>query len=198
MFSGPLVFVDVDTQRDFLDPAGLLYIQGSASILPKLFRLTSYALERAIPIIATACAHPSDDPEFKQFPPHCVIGTEGQARIPETSVANTIKPGPGVAYHGPLPGHLTLEKQTIDVFQRSEMGRLIAWYNEARPTFVVYGVATDYCVKAVVEGLNRHGCRTALVVDAVRAIHQERETDLLTELASHGTLLTLTEIVCES
>ena len=198
MLAGPLVFVDVDTQRDFLDPAGLLYIEGSAPILPKLFRLTSFAIERSIPIIATACAHPPDDPEFKRFPPHCVVGTDGQARIPETSVPTTIKPNHDFAYHGALPGHLTLEKQTIDVFERAEMGSLIAWYNEARPTFVVYGVATDYCVKAVVQGLTDHGCRTALVVDAVRAIHQERETELLTELASRGTVLTLTEIVCES
>ena len=28
---GPLVFVDIDTQRDFLDPAGALYIAGSDS-----------------------------------------------------------------------------------------------------------------------------------------------------------------------
>ena len=40
MLDGPLVFVDVDTQRDFLDPAGALFIPGSGVILPNLARLT--------------------------------------------------------------------------------------------------------------------------------------------------------------
>ena len=38
MIDGPLVFVDVDTQRDFLDPAGALFIPGSEVILAKLAR----------------------------------------------------------------------------------------------------------------------------------------------------------------
>ena len=39
MLEGPLVFVDIDTQRDFLEPTGALYVPGSAEILAQLGRL---------------------------------------------------------------------------------------------------------------------------------------------------------------
>ncbi len=35
MLEGPLVFVDIDTQRDFLELTGALYVPGSAEIVPK-------------------------------------------------------------------------------------------------------------------------------------------------------------------
>ena len=47
---------------------------------------------------------------------------------------------------------------------------------------MVYGLATDYCVKAAVEGLLDRGCRVAVVVDAVRAIDHHVETDLFRSL----------------
>ena len=71
MLEGPLVFVDVDTQRDFLDPDGALFIAGSGAIRPNLARLTRFARAQGIPILATACAHAEGDPEFAVFPPHC-------------------------------------------------------------------------------------------------------------------------------
>src|SRR5690242_14266786 len=67
MLDGPLVFVDIDTQRDFLEPAGALFVPGSTEILANLARLTRFAQEHAIPILATACAHLPDDPELKTF-----------------------------------------------------------------------------------------------------------------------------------
>ena len=38
MFDVPQVFVDIDTQRDFLDPAGALYVPGAVEIVPNLWR----------------------------------------------------------------------------------------------------------------------------------------------------------------
>ena len=56
MLDGPQVFVDIDTQRDFLEPNGALFVPGSDLIVPNLARLTKYALEHRIPVLATACA----------------------------------------------------------------------------------------------------------------------------------------------
>ena len=65
MIAGPLVFVDVDTQRDFLDPSGSLFIPGSGAILRNLASLSRFARERGVPVIATSCAHTidEDDPD---------------------------------------------------------------------------------------------------------------------------------------
>ncbi|MGP0067056.1 MAG: cysteine hydrolase family protein [Isosphaeraceae bacterium] len=198
MLDGPLVFVDIDTQRDFLEPSGTLYVPGSREILSNLKRLTSFARSRQIPILATACAHSANDPELSQFPPHCMAGTDGQKRVPETSAPDSIILEAADRLIGELPPHLTLNKQQFDVFSRPDASDLVARYNQSGPTFVVYGVATDYCVRAAVEGLLARRCHVAVVADAVRAIDPDREAELMTDWARRGVLVIMAELVCRS
>ncbi len=197
MLDGPQVFVDIDTQRDFLEPEGALFVPGSNLIVPNLARLTNYALERGIPVLATACAHTPDDPELQHFPPHCLIGTRGQERVAATCRADSRVLGSTQALEGDIPPHLTLEKRELDLFAHPHAEAILARYQVTHPVFVVYGVATDYCVKAAVEGLLARDCRVALVVDAIRAIDSEAEANLLTSFATKGVLLTLTDLVCD-
>ena len=196
MLERPLVFLDVDTQRDFLEPSGALYVAGSREILANLEQLTQFARAQGIPILATACCHHADDPELAQFPPHCMAGTEGQQKVAATAPPASTVLEPEQRLHGDLPLHLTLLKREFDVFSRPDADELIAMYDAAKPTFVVYGVATDYCVRAVVEGLVARGCRAAVVVDAVRAIDGDVEAALFTDWARRGVLLAMTDIVC--
>lgn len=96
-----------------------------------------------------------------------------------------------------IPAHLTVEKVTYDLFRRSDAGEIMARYAQNTPTFVVYGVATDYCVRCAVEGLLARGYRVALVVDAIAAIDRQNESQVLTTFAQAGVLLTLTDVVCD-
>jgi nicotinamidase/pyrazinamidase len=196
MLDGPLVFVDIDTQHDFLDPTGALYIAGSAEILPNLRRLTDFAVDRKIPILATACFHWPDDPELEIFPPHCLAHTPGQARVPATAYPSSVVLDVEERFTGELPPHLTLLKREVNVFSRTDADDLVARYNRDLPIWVVYGVATDYCVRAAVDGLMQRHCKVALVVDAIRAIDASAEAALLSGFANGGALLTLTEVVC--
>lgn len=196
MREGPLVFVDVDTQRDFLEPTGALYIPGSERILANLARLTEFARGRGIHVLATACSHALEDAEIAQFGRHCMAGTPGQSRVAATRWEGSAVIGPSGTLSGSIPMHLTLEKREFDVFSHPEADRIIALYNRERPTFVVYGVATDYCVAAAVFGLLDRDCKVAVVVDAVRAIDSAREAEVLTRFTRRGGLLTLTEAVC--
>jgi nicotinamidase/pyrazinamidase len=195
MLDGPLVFVDVDTQRDFLEPNGALFIAGSEAIRPNLARLTRFALEHGIPILATACAHVEGDPEFAVFPPHCLLGTPGQGRVAETAVLDGLILEEGKLPPYPLLPHLTIHKTQYDVFRNPDADRVIDIYSDEDPTFVVYGVATDYCVKCAVEGLLDRGKKVAVVVDAIRAVDPSSEADLLTKFAQDGALLTVTDVV---
>jgi nicotinamidase/pyrazinamidase len=200
MLEGSLVFVDIDTQRDFLDRHGLLLVPGAEAILVNLARLTTFAREQGIPVLATACAHVPGDPELDVFGPHCMVGTPGQARVEATAwpAGKVLGSTESLACSGPVPPHLTIEKNEIDVFSHREAGRIVAWYGRDRPTFVVYGVATDYCVRAAVVGLLERGSKVAVVVDAVRAIDTEHEADVLAEFLHKGALLTITEVVCDA
>ena len=86
-----LVFLDIDTQFDFIDPSGALYVDGAENITGNLKKLTEYGTGNNIPIISTRDTHTPDDPEFKDFPPRCVAGTHGQKKIEETVVKDTLK-----------------------------------------------------------------------------------------------------------
>ncbi|HEY9842781.1 MAG TPA: cysteine hydrolase family protein, partial [Candidatus Obscuribacterales bacterium] len=79
------VFVDIDTQFDFMNPEGGLYVPGAESLDGNLRRLLAYAGSHDIPVLASADAHAPDDPEFQVFPPHCVKGTPGQLRVDATA-----------------------------------------------------------------------------------------------------------------
>lgn len=191
------VFVDIDTQRDFLDPAGALYVSGSGAILANLARLTRFAREQGIPVLATACAHTPDEVEPEPFPPHCLVGSPGQARVEATAWPGgvVLRPDRAIEPDGPLPPHLTLEKTRYDVFSRPDADAVVARYGLHRPRFVVYGVATDYCVRAAVLGLLDRGQRVEMVVDAVRAINVQGEAEQFRQFVDRGAVLTLAEVV---
>ncbi|MFO0908633.1 MAG: isochorismatase family cysteine hydrolase [Isosphaeraceae bacterium] len=199
MLPGPLVFVDIDTQRDFLEPTGALYVSGSEAILDNLRRLTEFARSHGVPILASACAHTEEDvEEIARFGRHCMVGSPGQARSEATRWEHgTILGSAEVdfAAEEALPAHLTLEKRDYDVFTHPGADRVIARYNRDHPTFVVYGVATDFCVRAAVLGLLHRDCRVAVVVDAIRAIDGDHEADVLAEFVGAGALLTTTDVV---
>ncbi len=197
MLERPLVFFDVDTQRDFMEQGGALYVARASEIVPNLARLTQTATRRGIPILATACSHHERDQELQLFPAHCMAGTPGQTRIEATARVDSVVLPVGTPLRGKRPPHLTLEKHEYDIFSRADASEILDRYNEEHPLFVVYGVATDYCVRKAVEGLLRRGCRTAIVVDAIRAIDPAAETKILTDFARRGALLVVTKVICD-
>lgn len=192
----PLVFVDIDTQADFLESDGSLFIPGSGAIRSNLAALTRAARDWGIPVIATACAHTLDEDDPEPFPPHCLVGTPGQGRIPETDRpgGTVLAPTETLAATAPWPQHLTLEKTRYDVFSRPDAVALFARIGQGRPLFVVYGVATDYCVRAAVLGLRRVGHRVAVVADAIWPIDREREPEQLAAFVAAGAELTIAEV----
>src|SRR5919106_3391146 len=91
---GGTIFWDVDTQVDFMLPSGSLPVPGAVGLLPNLGRLTAGARRSGITIVHTADDHElhdeeiSADPDFVEtFPAHCLRGTPGADRLPETAPA---------------------------------------------------------------------------------------------------------------
>ena len=91
------IFWDVDTQHDFMRSTGKLYVTGSEEIIPTLQQLTDYAHQRGIRILASADDHVpghrelAAEPDWKTtFPDHCMRGTPGQRKIPETTLRNPL------------------------------------------------------------------------------------------------------------
>jgi nicotinamidase/pyrazinamidase len=166
------LFVDVDTQIDFLFPAGALYVPGAERLLPAIARLNHFAEAQGIPLISTADAHSENDPEFREWPPHCVAGTTGQLKPAETLVANQI----------------IVEKQALDVFTNPSFPALLD--SLGADSYVVYGLATDYCVRCAVTGLLATGKPVVLVTDAIAAVKHEDGARTLAEFTARGGTLT--------
>ena len=84
-------WLDIDTQIDFVFPAGALYGAGAERVIPAVAELNHYAKEHGIPVISTMCAHPEDSQEFRIWPPHCVVGTVGQRKPAATLLGDSTK-----------------------------------------------------------------------------------------------------------
>lgn len=193
------VFVDIDTQRDFIDPDGRLYVPGAVKLVSNLQRLTTYAVEHQIPILASADAHVPDDPEFRDFPPHCVCGTHGQqkieaTRLPEAPVLGPDQVDPDAVQKWRQSGSILLETRTLSVFENPNADVLVSASGDAE--FVVYGVATDYCVKEAVLGLLDRGKQVTVVTDAIRGIVRDQEVDSIEEFCGRGARSQTTAEVC--
>ncbi len=181
------VFVDIDTQVDFIDPKGKLYVPGAERIVPTLERLVEFARKEEITLLSSVDAHTPDDPEFEIFPPHCVRGTPGQAKIPQTLHARPkIVPNReetlDVEIH---PGdQIILEKQTFSLFGNVHAEEILEKLGARH--FVVFGVATDYCVKAAALGLAERGYDVTLVTDAIAAVSEEGGAEALERMKEAG------------
>jgi nicotinamidase/pyrazinamidase len=169
------VFFDVDTQIDFLFPAGALYVPGAERLLPALDRLTRFAESHAVPVVSTADAHAENDPEFRTWPAHCVAGTWGQRRPAATLLAA------GAAQH-------FVEKQALDCFTNQNLPVLLQTLAAER--FVVYGVVTECCVRCAVFGLLKTGARVELVEDATQSLRKEDGERTVKDFLAAGGVLT--------
>jgi len=178
------IFWDVDTQYDFMKADGRLYVPGAEEIIPFLAVLRDLARNHRIRTVASADDHVpddaelSDDPDFvTTFPPHCMRGTSGQAKIPETALDDPLVLGSerraaddvraAVGEHG---GDVLLLKHHFDVFTNPNADAVLDALDPDE--IVLFGVALDVCDRYAVEGLlaRRADVRLLLVTDAVRAI----------------------------
>lgn len=205
-----LLFWDVDTQHDFMRADGLLYVPGSEEIIPALARLTDYAHAHGIRILASADDHVpghrelSDTPDFlTTFPPHCMRGTPGQRKIPETTLKDPLVIEPELADAGEVKarlskhkGDLLLHKHWFDVFTNGNIGPVLDVLDPER--VVLYGVALDVCDKYAIEGIRQNHPQIDLwlVTDAVRAIHADAGARLLKDWARRGvTMVTTADVL---
>jgi nicotinamidase/pyrazinamidase len=195
-----MIFFDVDTQRDFMEIGGALYVPGAETIRPNIERLLRAAGERKITTISSLCAHVPDDPEFEIFPPHCIDGTPGAERIfghlphlprYERGVDADADPEAQLA----PATHYIFKKRVIDLFAN-------AWLEGLRQNGVfkgrdciVFGVATDYCVRSCALGLARGGARVLLVEDAIQGVAEETTGRALAEKRAAGVEFTTTDEV---
>jgi|SRR5579859_5038232 len=215
MVSMDTILWEVDAQADFMLPGGNLYVPGAEKIIPNINHLVEQARQGRVLLISSADAHQLDDPEFRQWPPHCVKGTPGAELIPEARATSQLvipnQQGFGLPRDLGAYQQVILEKNTFDVFDNPNTDALLARVGvrsarssqpagtapgiDARPEFLVFGVVTEYCVLRAADGLLHRGRRVSIVKDAVQALDEKKGREILDILRSSGAQLVTTNQV---
>jgi nicotinamidase/pyrazinamidase len=173
---------DVDTQVDFMLPHGKLYVPGAEETAPAMKRLVEAARASGIPHVASADDHEltdgeiSEEPDFQStYPPHCLRGTHGAAKIAETEQEDPVPLALTVVPEKWLRGReFLLLKKSFDVFTNPNTDSLLARLDPDE--VILFGVATDVCNDAGVRGLLARGRRVVFVEDAARGLDEARTT----------------------
>lgn len=190
-------FLDLDTQYDFMVPEGNLYVPGAKDLISGLAALVRLAIMRDLPIIASVDTHIEDDSEFRVFSPHCVKGTPGHEKIPQT-----IHPNPLVVTNQPqhvtfIKGQeLIIEKSIYSIFDNVNTDNILRSVNKKH--FILFGVATEYCVRVSALGLLERHFEVTVVFDAVAAVTEVGGDKALAEMEQAGINFITTSQVLDS
>ena len=203
--SGPLLW-DVDTQVDFVRAGAKLPVPDAEAAAPAMARLVRWSAERGVTHLATADDHELTDPEISDapdyettYPPHCLRGTPGAAKIRETAQLDPLPISLTPYPPGLLPRlvdgrrELLVLKKTYSAFSNPNLEPVLAFL---APSEVI--VATDVCNDAAIMGLLARGHGVAFVEDASRGLSEERVTAALEEWRQRGVRFTTTDEVVSS
>jgi nicotinamidase/pyrazinamidase len=204
-----VVLWDVDTQVDFMLPHGKLYVPGAEETAPAMAKLVAAAREGRVVHVASADDHELNDPEISDepdwrntFPPHCLRGTRGAEKIPETEQLDplplTLTPYPPGLVPGFVEGRreLLLLKKTVNVFTNPNTDPLLQALDPDE--IVVFGVATDVCDDATIRGFLQRGLRVRFVEDAARGLDEDRVVACTAAWRERGVEFTTADEVADS
>ena len=204
------VFWDGDTQRDFLEPTGALYVPAAASIVANLGRLTRLARTGTprIRVAGTVCRHFAGDAELAPnggpYPPHCLDGTAGQRKIDATApVAPRWIENRTYAAHelDELLGgdEVFIEKQDVDPLGGNRnTATVLPRLLDGVADVVIYGVVTEVCIDRAVRALLGRGPRLHVVRDAIAPLDEARGRECEQRWQAAGVELITTDTVARA
>ncbi|MCG3217019.1 MAG: cysteine hydrolase [Candidatus Heimdallarchaeota archaeon] len=205
-----IIFWDVDTQKDFIDPDGKLYVYGAENIKENLAKLTQFARIQVIRILGSVDYHTMEDSEIttdeadfeNTFPPHCLVNEPGQEKIIETrsDMALWIDPkkysGKEIDEIIASKGPIFFRKIKFDVFSNPNVNTILEKVNPKK--IVIYGVAADFCVRLTIdEFLDMNKYELYLVIDAIEGLDELHTSKLIEEWISKGVKTLTTESVLQ-
>jgi nicotinamidase/pyrazinamidase len=182
--SGTILW-DVDTQVDFIEPGAKLYFTGAEEARPAMARLVEAARAAGVVHVASCDQHELSDPEISMepdydstWPPHCLLGTRGAEKIPETKQLDPLPlplvPMPAAMLRGLLDERreVLIPKKQYDPFTNPNTETLLDMLDPDE--ILLFGVATDICDDAAVRALLRRGRRITFVEEASRGVEEAR------------------------
>jgi len=207
-----LIVYEVDLQKDFMENNGRLYVPGAEEIKPIVGTIVTKVKSAGLTRVRSMDWHYTSDAELAEnggpFGKHCMNytqaeknadGTFGAEIIPEVQadtriyIEDKLLDGKKRIYD-PLMlqdfatrvGDFAIQKQSYDVFTNPATEKFLEALETK--TAIVYGVATDYCVKAAVLGMQQRGIQCVVLEDAIAGITPNGSTAAITEMKAAGAL----------
>ena len=204
MFEGAVMkttgVIVVDVQGDFTTwKSGALAVEGTdAAFIEKLRNATESLKQSGHAVLATQDWHPSDHISFytnhpgrkpfdvvdvrntKQvlWPPHCVQGTENAKLLLDGALFDAVvKKGKDRRYD-------SYSGFQDDGGARTEMDGLLR--KRGIRELIVYGIATDYCVRATALDAAKAGYTVTVVAGLSRGVAPDTTAKALEEMQANG------------
>jgi nicotinamidase-related amidase len=190
------LLIDVDSQKDFLLPAGNACVSNQKEVLANIRRIMAWARREKVSVISTAEVYPNNNGCSEIG--YCLDGTEGQKKLPCTLLRNRVSfPADN---KNALPADIllayrqvVLHKRCIDPFDEPRIERLLS--EVEADEFILIGAGTEDAVKATAMGLLQRGKKVRIIVDALGS-HNAREAKLaLRKMQAKGAKLIKTKDV---
>lgn len=153
----------VDPQNDFGHPKGALYCKNGFQVVGGGMILVEHAYNKGLPIMFSADDHPQDSDHFRPkgfWPPHCIHCTWGARFLAGVKIPY----GSAVFFKGTRK-----HEDGYDPFEGKDgQGRspeqVLRSFNTT--TVIVWGIATNYCVRTFVLTARKKGYEVYVVLDA--------------------------------
>jgi len=193
----------VDLQGDFTTwKKGSLAVPGTdSSFVDKVQKATHALKEKGYLILATQDWHPRDHISFctnhenrKPFetvkigdrtqilwPDHCIQGTENaELLLDERLFASVVKKGQDKRFdsYSGFQDDGGVKTQMDEILKKNRVKELI-----------VYGIATDYCVKATAIDAANAGYKVTVIEDLCRGVAPETTASALKEMSEKGIVI---------
>jgi len=195
-----LAVVLVDFQGDFTEEKqGSLAVPGTdKNYIMEVIDATKRFVDNNLPVYATQDWHPENHVSFYtnhpgahpfdtieingrsqiMWPPHCIQGTEGaDILIDKNSLKRVIQKGMD-------PRFDSYSGFADDGGKKTQLKEILK--EEGGTELIIYGLATDYCVKATVLDAIKAGFRVHLLLDLCRGVLPETTASAIEKMRTYG------------
>ncbi len=195
------VAIDVNTQRDFLAPEGVLPIKNREAVLERIKQLINWCKKHHIPIISPIDSHRAGGESLRSPLLHCIENTPGQKKV-----SFTLLPKRYVIEHDASPSlpdnlfekynQVIIHKRTNDVFTNPKADRFFSNIQSKR--MLIFGVGAERAIKLLVLGLLSRCQHPIIVKDACGYWDKDAAQLSLRKVQAKGAVLIDTKRVIET
>ena len=162
------ILIDLCTQRDFLDPGGILQVSNRESAIAGIREVFRWARSAQLPVVSFVESHRPTEP-LNGFPLHCIDGSHGQEKLPWTLLSpwtivetdNYLSLPPDLAANH---RQIIFRKRTRDVLSNPKADRFLT--QAVADHFILFGVGLERALKSLALGLVLRSKPVTVVSDA--------------------------------